>query len=222
MLDNIAAARQRANDALNAVFNHVEGLLRLHELERTGEWQNRRLELQGVVRQCALAAGIPRTEMEGLLKAVSDACHPFFFVVPTGVTGDDKHRLALALQELVRLRVYYCESAGIAGGEPQSALIAMPAGANAGEGKPKGKGGKPPLEKSANEKDKLKLQVYGRIRKERNAGLLPKKILEKLKGDNSFKEQVKEAGLTLNRSLLNAARAFFGQPNRKMKETQPS
>jgi hypothetical protein len=91
---------------------------------------------------------------------------------------------------------------------------------------PLGKDGKPPSrkigKKPLEEGNPLKLQVYERIKLERENGLRPAKILERLKGDKEFAAQVQEAGLTLNKKLLNAAKAFFNQPNRKMKEAKLS
>jgi hypothetical protein len=110
------------------------------------------------------------------------------------------------------------EAAQAAGRRPDQTGGA--AGGKAGNGKRKG--GKPPLEKSANQKDKLKLQIYERIQRLKNGGSRPAEILKRLKGEKDFMEQVKEAGLTLNMPLLNAAKAFYNQPNRKMKETQSS
>jgi hypothetical protein len=71
--------------------------------------------------------------------------------------------------------------------------------------------GPPKLEK----RNPAKFQIYQRIKQEHEAGVGRGDIPARLKADRDFVEQVKEAKLTLNKKLVNAAFAFFAQPSRK-------
>jgi hypothetical protein len=75
---------------------------------------------------------------------------------------------------------------------------------------------KRPLEDS----NPLKLQVYERVRREHGAGKKGKALLDCLKEDKDFAEQVREAKLTLDRVLVKNALAFFAQPKRNNQETE--
>jgi hypothetical protein len=62
-----------------------------------------------------------------------------------------------------------------------------------------------------------KVQVYSRIQREHQAGTARSDILERLRSDKDFVEQVAAAKLKLNGKLVKAALAFFEQ--RKKQET---
>jgi hypothetical protein len=90
------------------------------------------------------------------------------------------------------------------------------------EGQKKGKGGKPPLEKSS----PLKFQVYQRIQQEHQPGNKYLDTVDRLKADRQFAEQVKEASLKLDSKLVRKALAFFDRRKRaqagKNQETDPA
>jgi hypothetical protein len=90
----------------------------------------------------------------------------------------------------------------------------------------KPKGTKKPLEKSDKESDKLKLQVYNWIQSQHATGKKPAAILDALKADQDRREQVKQAGLKLNKALVKAALALHGQrerdQQRKNQESPPT
>jgi hypothetical protein len=65
-----------------------------------------------------------------------------------------------------------------------------------------------------------KLQVYLRIRREREGGTARRDIPERLKGDKDFMEQVHRAKLKLNKKLVKSALDFFAW--RKKRETHRS
>jgi hypothetical protein len=116
---------------------------------------------------------------------------------------------------------------------PQAAIItnAPTPEAAAGRHRPAGgeeatrskpKGGKRPLEQS----NAVKHQIYTRIRKEHRPREQYVDVVERLKFDKDFIEQVRSAGLKLNSELVRVALAFFdqrrrGQP-RKKQETEPA
>jgi hypothetical protein len=81
-----------------------------------------------------------------------------------------------------------------------------------GRSKKKRKGGKPPLEES----NLLKLQIYQRIKQEYQAGKRHAEIVERLKTDKDFVEQINDAGEKLNTKLVRKALAFFDQRNRSL------
>jgi hypothetical protein len=86
----------------------------------------------------------------------------------------------------------------------------------------KPKGGRRPLEQS----NAVKFQIYARIRKEHRPGEQYVDAVNRLKADKDFTEQVKSAGLHLNRKLVRAALALFDHRQRgqarKKQETNPA
>jgi hypothetical protein len=96
------------------------------------------------------------------------------------------------------------------------------AGQETGKRRGKGKGGKRPLEES----NPLKFQVYERINRERQPGEDHADIVQRLKSDQGFVGQVRDAKLTLNTKLVRRAIALFDQrkrhEERKKQETDPA
>jgi hypothetical protein len=86
----------------------------------------------------------------------------------------------------------------------------------------KPKGGKRPLEQS----NAVKHQIYTRIRKEHRPREQYIDVVDRLKADKDFTEQVRSAGLKLNSGLVRVALAFFDQrrrgQSRKKQKTEPA
>jgi hypothetical protein len=107
--------------------------------------------------------------------------------------------------------------------KPQPAVVGTRTGEARGGNKRTNRGGKPPLEVTA----PLKYQVYQRIRQAHRPGKQYADIVNELKADKDFVEQVQSAGLgKLNTKVVKNALAFFDQRKReqgsKKQETDPA
>jgi hypothetical protein len=79
------------------------------------------------------------------------------------------------------------------------------------KGRNKGAGGKPPLEKS----NRLKFQVYERIKREHQPGNEYCVVIERLKKDRQFMEQLSDTKLKLTSQLVTKALAYFSTQQKR-------
>jgi hypothetical protein len=106
------------------------------------------------------------------------------------------------------------------GTDPGRSRTGGPNGAGAQAGASQQRTTKKRLENSDKESDKLRLEVYKRIRAEHDAGKKPAAILAELKANRDHKEQITQAGLKLSSAMVRAALAFFDQRERQSRKNQ--
>lgn len=132
-----------------------------------------------------------------------DDCVPYHLVCDEVLECRERGRRGLRVAHLPNLRRILARAAASVNGRDSAA------------GRNKGVCGRPAIGqgKAKPQFERLKKNVYEIIQSKKAPGVGPSKILDMLKKDNQFKEQVTEAGLVLGLKLVRAAlRVLPAQP----------